>query len=375
MNCRICDSACFDKALLAYSGMPSSAQSFPELGDLKDDIGSNLDVFQCSSCGLVQLNNIPVSYYKEVIRASAFSEEMRGFRRIQFEDWIKQYSLVGKKILEIGCGRGEYLSILGKSDVLVHGVEYSEKAVEACREQGYSVTKGFFGDSDLILPEQKYDGFVCLSFMEHWPDPNKVLAHLSGCLVGNAVGLIEVPNFNMILEQRLFSEFISDHLMYFTQDTLTFALQLNGFEVVECSPVWHDYIISAVVKKRSRIDLTSFESQRLKLMKDLNEFIDRFGLDRVAVWGAGHQALAVLSLASIGKRIKYVVDSAPFKQGKYTPATHIPILAPSQLINDPVDAIIIMAGSYSEEVVKIVRDNSSGEMKVAILRDYGLEIT
>ena len=373
MNCRVCGSNYFPNTLLSYSDMPSSAQGFPILEGLEDDAGSDLNVFQCSSCGLIQLDAQPVSYFKEVIRAAAFSEEMCDFRTSQFKIWVNEYGLLNKNILEVGCGKGEYLSILNKSGVFAHGVEFSDQAITVCRELGYRVTKGYFGDNDFTLPVSQYDGFICLNFMEHWPDPNQALTHLHSSLKDDAVGLLEVPNFNMILEKNLFSEFIADHLMYFTEDTLTFILQSNGFEVINCSPIWHGYILSAIVKKRTKIDLTSFENCRLKIKNDLNLFIDQFNYKRVAIWGAGHQSLAVISLAEIGGKIKYVVDSASFKQGKYTPATHLPIVAPSTLNSDPVKAVIIMAASYSDEVAKILRENYSNNLKIAILRDYGLE--
>ena len=93
----------------------------------------------------------------------------------------------------------------------------------------------------------------------------------------------------------------------------------------------------------------------------------------VAVWGAGHQALAIISLMNLSDKIKYVVDSAPFKQNKFTPATHIPIVSPEQLITEPVDAIIVMAASYSSEVVKIIQQNFDRNINVSILKDFGLE--
>ena len=74
----------------------------------------------------------------------------------------------------------------------------------------------------------------------------------------------------------------------------------------------------------------------------------------------------------MGDKIKYVVDSAPFKQRKFTPATHIPIVSPDKLISDPVDAIIVMAGSYSDEVVKIVRKEYNIK-NVAVLTNSGLK--
>jgi len=80
-------------------------------------------------------------------------------------------------------------------------------------------------------------------------------------------------------------------------------------------------------------------------------------------------------LMTLGGKIRYVVDSAEFKQNKYTPATHIPIVAPTALESDPVDAIIVMAASYSDEVVNIIREKHGSEMDLAILRKSGLERT
>jgi len=75
----------------------------------------------------------------------------------------------------------------------------------------------------------------------------------------------------------------------------------------------------------------------------------------------------------LSSKIKYIIDSAPFKQNKYTPATHLPIVPPEFFYSNPVDGIIIMAGSYSDEVSKIIRKKFNKNIKVAILRDYGLE--
>jgi hypothetical protein len=68
-----------------------------------------------------------------------------------------------------------------------------------------------------------------------------------------------------------------------------------------------------------------------------------------------------------------VVDSAPFKQGRYTPSTHIPIVAPDTLATDPVAAILVMAAAYSDEVATIIRKKFGSRMAIAILRDSGLE--
>ena len=95
----------FSKSLLQYEGSPKSAQGF--LNDLSEqDEVVNLEIYQCTKCGLVQHNLDPVSYYKEVIRAVAFSPEMGKFRLAQLGSWVFKNNLQNKKILEVGCGKG-----------------------------------------------------------------------------------------------------------------------------------------------------------------------------------------------------------------------------------------------------------------------------
>jgi len=359
--------------LLRYEDMPSSAQGFPTLDTVAKDRGEDLEVFQCSCCGLLQLNSRPVPYYREVIRATAFSDEMKMFRVEQFRHWIEQYKLDGCKLLEIGCGKGEYLSLLKSAGFDAYGMEYSAASIKACQQQGLNVFSGYLGDNSFRL-DLSFDAFVCFNFMEHWPDPNACLQHLHDCLSENAIGFVEVPNVDMVIENGLFSEFIADHLLYFTEDTLRFTLQKNGFDVLDCHQVWHHYILSAVVCKRGVLDLRLFEQLRSNIAIQLHAFIDRFPAKRVAIWGAGHQALAVISLAEIAPKIVYVIDSAPFKQGKYTPATHLPIVPPDELSVNPVDAVIVMAASYSGEVVEIVRTKYGGAISIAVLNPSGVEV-
>jgi 2-polyprenyl-3-methyl-5-hydroxy-6-metoxy-1,4-benzoquinol methylase len=353
--------------------MPKAAQFLPDAGSLKNDRGINLELCQCSGCGLVQLNSDPVSYYKEVIRATAVSREMNDFRLRQFDGFLKKFSLKGKKVIEIGCGRGEYLSLIQQSGVEAYGLEYSAQSVKYCVKNGLKVSKGFIQNRPAKLKHAPFDAFFILNFLEHLPYPNMVLRAIFDNLADSAVGVVEVPNFDFILQNKLSSEFTTDHLLYFTKETLNTALSLNGFEIIECNAVWHEYIISAVVRKRKKLDLSDFHKDQAKIKNELERYVRRFKSKKVAIWGAGHQALAIISLMNLNAKIKYVVDSAVFKQGKYTPSTHIPIVAPDALNLDPVDAVIVIAASYSDEVAGIIRKQFDKGINVAILRDFGLE--
>jgi len=373
-KCRVCNQKFFEEPLLCYENMPAVVQYLPDAESVESDKGLDLEVFQCSGCGLVQLNNEPVPYYKEVIRAAAFSEEMKDFRRKQFGRFVQEFSLRGKKVIEIGCGRGEYLSLMQQFGIEAYGLEHSEESVMQCVKNGLKVSKGFVQSSTDRLNNAPFDAFFILNFLEHLPDPNSTLRGICSNLTDDAVGLVEVPNFDMILRNKLFSEFIGDHLLYFTKETLNTTLKLNGFEIIDCNEEWHDYLISAIVKKRRKLDISHFYKYQMQLKNEIEEYIRRFKNKKVAIWGAGHQALAIISLMNLADKIRYVVDSAPFKQGKYTPATHIPIVSPDALNFDPVDAVIVMAASYSDEVARILRQKFDRNISIAILRDFGLEV-
>jgi 2-polyprenyl-3-methyl-5-hydroxy-6-metoxy-1,4-benzoquinol methylase len=372
-KCQVCNHKFFERPLLRYENMPKAAQFLPDANSLKNDKGIDLEVCQCSGCGLVQLNNDPVPYYKEVIRSAAISPEMKDFRLKQFTGFVKKYFLTGKKIIEIGAGQGEYLSLMQQCGVKAYGLEASYESVKHCKKNGLNVRRGFIQNNTYKLKDALFDAFFILNYLEHLPYPNSTLIGINNNLSEDAVGIVEVPNFDMILRKKLFSEFIADHLFYFNKETLSSTLKLNGFEIIECHEIFHDYIISVVVKKRKKLNISHFYEHQTKIKKDIEKYLNQYKSKKVAIWGAGHQALAIILLINLADKIRYVVDSAVFKQNKYTPATHIPIVSPERLYSDQVDAIIIITGGYSDEVVKIIQQKY-GSINIAVLRDYGLEI-
>ena len=152
------------------------------------------------------------------------------------------------------------------------------------------MSQGFIADQHDRLEQAPYGAFFMLNFLEHLPNPHLTLQGIAYNLSENAVGLVEVPNFDMIVKQGLFSEFIADHLFYFTQDTLTHLLANHGFEVIQCQPIWHNYILSATVRKRSPANLRHLLHFQQTIQQQIDRYVDRFTSGRVAIWGAGHQA-------------------------------------------------------------------------------------
>ena len=82
---------------------------------------------------------------------------------------------------------------------------------------------------------------------------------------------------------------------------------------------------------------------QMDLDQEVNQLMDRLHKEgkKLAIWGASHQGFTLAATTRLGNKVEYMMDSAPFKQGRFAPASHIPIVAPDEFFANPVDA-----GSY-----------------------------
>jgi hypothetical protein len=371
-NCRVCGKKFNSKSTLYLRNIPGDAQSFsvalPQKKYLKD-----LALMECSGCGLSQLRTPPVSYYKDVVRANAFSKDMQSFRKRQLIKWKRNYLNQTSKVLEIGAGKGEYIKLLNDIQINAFGIENSITNIRLS-SISQKIQRGYLQAEAPLLKHGPFDAFISFNFLEHWPDPGSVFTGLRKNLNKTAFGLIEVPNFEMMVQKKMYSEFIPDHLFYFTKDTLKRTLELNGFDVIKISTIWHNYILSAEVELRKTIDLSHFQVHQKYLKDQLYQFIKSHDKHPIVVWGAGHQALTTISMSQISKRIAYIVDSAPFKQGKYAPGCNLLVYSPLQLEKDQIQSLIIMGAGYSDEILKLVRKKYNHILNIAVLKEDHLEI-
>lgn len=374
-KCILCGRKLPDRPLISFDNMPESAQSLPTEHQLESDKGITLNLYQCLGCGLVQFDCEPVSYYKDVIRSVGYSKTMLNLRKRQYEHLINDYILEGKKILEVGCARGEYLEILSEYPVDVYGIENNFEYVQIAKQKGLKVENIFADNDNVHIPNGPFDAFLCFNFLEHQPKPVDMIRCIYNNLSDEGVGIITVPSLDYILKNAGYYEFIRDHIAYYSYDSLRILLEGNGFEVAEQEIINGD-TISVVVKKRKSVDLSEIEesmttinSELLHLVEDLN------GSGKtVSIWGASHQAFTVSSILDLGKYISFFIDSAEFKQGKYSPASHIPIISPENAMVNPTDAVIVMAPGYAKEISEIIKDRFPKGTVVAVLTERNLKI-
>lgn len=365
----------WETPLLTLDNMPASAQHMPDAQGVKQDRGLTLDLCQCMGCGLVQFDCEPVDYYRDVIRAGGFSKTMVELRRYQYKHLIDSYHLEGKKFIEVGCGQGEFLKVLSEFPVEVHGIEHDPHLVELARAQGLDVTEGFTETEDTRFAGGLYDVFLSFNFLEHQPDPGTMLQAIYRNLEDDAMGLITVPSFEYIMDHNSYYELIRDHLAYYTFETLTPLLERNGFLVEECEVINRD-TLSVIVKKRPQMDTENLLECYVNLKREMESYMKYLDAwdKKVAVWGASHQGFTLAATTKLGERARYIIDSAPFKQGKFAPASHLPIVGPDHFHEHPVDAIIITAPGYTDEIAASIRRKFGTSVEIRAMRSNHLEM-
>lgn len=363
-----------DQTLFVCDNMPSSAQDIPTVDELEKDNGIQLRLVQCRQCGLVQIPTAPVDYYKKVIRAGGGTTTMVNLRKEQYSDLMGRFDLKGRKILEVGCGRGEFLRIWKEFDVRAVGIEYDKELVEKARNEGLEVYKAYADDALTELPEAPFDAFVQFNFLEHQPYPNDMLQCIYNNLTDEGVGLVTVPSLEYILKYDGYYELIKDHIAYYSEETLRFLFQKNGFEVVSCQTVNRD-THAIIVCKRKKADVSSWKQNFDELKTELHDYVDNYlkAGKKVAVWGASHQGFTLIPSLGLSNKISYIIDSAPFKQGKYAPASHVPIVDRKHYFDEPVASILIVAPGYTDEIANIIKTELSADIDIRTLRSNYLE--
>ena len=354
---------------MVLTNVPSAAQAFTKTAKEAEKNCLSMSIFECAGCGTVQYIGPKVPYYKEVIRSAKFSQEMLKFREDQFRNFLLSASKSIESVFELGAGEGEYLDIFQGLGCTTSGIESSEKLVSICQKKGHEVVSGFLGDHDsqFYFKKKKYDCAVSFNFIEHLPNPKADLMNLSNILASDAVGLFEVPNFDLIERNKLFNEFIPDHRFYFREDTFKTLLSVSGFEVHSIKRVWNDYILSAEVSRLKRINWDGFQESRQDLKTSIKKFFEGTRKNENVVWSAGHQSLTTISNLQLRENICCLIDSSVDKQKKFCPGSGIKVVAPSVLRSKTIKKVLVMAAGYNAEIIKSIRADFRKELIVAFI--------
>lgn len=376
-KCIVCGAPLLKPPLYICRNMPQVSQNLPVKENLNMDAPMDLNLCQCSGCGLVQFDCEPVSYYKDSTRAGERCEALIALRRKQYKHLIETYHLHGKKILEVGAGKGGFLKTLKEMDeygIKEYGIENNAEFVRIAREiEGVNVHQGYMDSPEMMIPDGPFDAFTSFAYPARLTDPNTMLRCTFNNLVEGGVGLIMVPSLEHLLKPEGFFDIVRDHIAFYSEETLHFLLQKNGFDVLEHGEVSQIYIY-AIVKKRNPYNMEKIWSNVGILADEVKRFVKKSTQNgkKLAIWCAGHFAFTVLSTTGIGDQVSYIIDNAKFKQGCYSPGSHVLITGVEHYQEEPVETILILGPIYIDEIVKEIRLKCSADVAIATMDKNGI---
>jgi SAM-dependent methyltransferase len=372
-TCRLCGSANLVSALL-FERMPRNIQRLLTQEELTADRPIRVEVFRCDICSFVQLQaQLEEDYYDDYLMTASHSAQMQAYQAEQARDFVSRFDLRNKVVMEAGCGDGNFLSHLASAGARVVGVEPSKTYRRLASPRGFPIEDGYIGATRDVRGAP-FDGFVSRQVLEHVPLIHDYLQGIRRSLRAGAFGLVEVPSLEKALADRRFYDFFPDHLNYFSLSTLRLALEMNGFDVLELEFGMFDEYNVAIVKNPGTVSLEGIQDATDTLSREIESFIRaRKALgETIAIWGAGGKGLSVMSAADVSG-VDLLIDSDPNKQGFYAPLSHLKVQSPELLREMKVDAIIVTAMAYRNEILRALKSEFGYEGNVVLLGHH-LEI-
>jgi len=365
--CRLCRGDALDE-LLVLDRSPANISRLLRPDELSADRPVCLRVYRCSDCGFVQVPTDPgAGYYDDYLMTVSHSAQMRAYQQGQARDFVDRFGLAGRRVIEVGCGDGHYMDCLRNAGAVVSGIEPSARFRVLAEQRGFRCFAGYVGRQSPV-PEGPYAGFVTRQVLEHVEDLRGFLAGVRRSLEPGGVGLVEVPSLEQALENGRFYDFFPDHVNYFSARTLRLSLEMSGFEVEDVTRGMRGEYDVACVRLPAAVPGEDLQQAVADLTRELRGFLEaqRNAGRKVAIWGAGGKGLATLAATGVSD-VAYVIDNDPHKQGRYTPVSHLRVVAPETLKQEPVGAIVLTALPYRDEIIDQLRKQWGFAGPIAVL--------
>ena len=140
-----------------------------------------------------------------------------------------------KRVVDLGCGRGELLELLGEADVSAYGVEINPDNVAVCREKGLEIVEGDAVSHLEGLEESALDGIVASHLIEHLTSDVlwRLITAAAEKLAEGGLLILETPNPESLLAGSINFHRDPTHVRPVHPDTLSFLCESAGFGAVE----------------------------------------------------------------------------------------------------------------------------------------------
>lgn len=344
-----------------------------------------LHALVCDTCFLVQLEQFqsPGEIFSDYAYFSSKSDSWLAHCKAYSDAVTSRFKLgAASQVVEVASNDGYLLQYFKAKGVPVLGVEPAANVAEVARKNGIETTVRFFGVETaraLVDAGARADLLIGNNVLAHVPDINDFVAGLAILLKPDGVVTMEFPHLLMLMEQRQFDTIYHEHFSYLSLLSVSRLFERHGLKIFDVDRIpthggslriyaHHatDKIhastprvadlraVEAVAKLDSVATYRGFAEQVKEVKRDLLEFLigaKRAG-KKIAAYGAAAKGNTLLNYCGVrGDFIDFVADRGEYKQGRFLPGTHIPIVKPEHIFEAKPDIVLILPWNIRDEIM------------------------
>lgn len=343
------------------------AAVFPSIEAARAVPRGRVELRCCQHCGLVHnpwfdaaLAEIGARYESSQTASGHFGR----FARALAGDWVQRHALGGKRVVEVGCGSGDFLRLLRGAGVgTACGLD---PLAPPGRRDDIEFIAGRFDAAAADTLDA--NALVCRHTLEHVADVAGFVAALARWARRDParVVLLEVPATERILAEIAFWDIYYEHANYFTADVLRARFEAAGMLVHRVETVYDgQYLLleasaraGAATMAPAAPDASAVVAACRRFGADARAAIERCdrALDALAargpvvLWQAASKTVGLLSAVGRPERVVAAVDLNERRHGHYLPDSGLPIVAPEALSALAPASIVLLNPVYEQEV-------------------------
>lgn len=315
-----------------------------------------------------------MEYTQKYENSLHFSPYFQDYAKELADRLINTYDLHGKRIIEIGCGKGEFLKLMcemGGNRGIGFDSSYESAGEEINPESEIIFINDSFSEK---YSHHKSDFISCRQVLEHIQYPHDFLTDIRKMIGNNDTRVFfEVPNVDYTLKELGIWDIIYEHRSFFSKNSLAYLFISCGFSICNltesykgqflCIEAFPDKSspnqnIGSLLEMKNGYNIKKFTETFWDKIKIWQNNLRMFKqMDHKAVlWGGGSKGVTFLNMIGGGNGIEYVIDINPRKHGKFIPGTAQKILSPEFLSKYRPDIVIVMNPIYKNEIQNIITE-------------------
>jgi len=382
-TCRACGST--HGELVLDLGVQPLANNLLRPEDLgKPEPRFPLRVFICPDCWLLQITDLvpPVEMFTEYLYFSSFSDTMLRHARTAAERYLAEFQLgPGSFVVEVASNDGYLLQNFHRAGVPCLGIEPAANIAKVAQEKGIETWTEFFGEqlAGRVLAERgAADLILGNNVFAHAPDINDFSAGLAALLKPSGRAVLEFPYGVELVEKTEFDTIYHEHVFYVTLTPLVPLFRRHGLEIfhVERLPIHggslrlfaghtgaqpvRPSVAALLAEERAKgVDQPAFYRGFAEQVRQLKaDLVSQLTLlkqrgQTVAAYGASAKGSTLLNYCGLGREtLDFVADRSTHKQGRLTPGTHLPIVAPEELAQRLPDVTLLLTWNFADEILE-----------------------